>query len=131
MRGIGNSERAFTLLEVMIALALAATALTVLLTLGNRSLLVGDRVQRLTAATLLAQQKMTELELASRRAGFEARPEEGTFAEPNAGYRWRTGYSETPLGSVRRVDVVVVWGEERRNEAVELTSFVFLGSGGG
>lgn len=130
MRGIGNSERAFTLLEVMIALALVATALTVLLALGNRSIGVGERVQRLTAATLLAQRKMTELELAARQGGSELRPEEGVFAEPYTGYRWRTAYSETPLAAVKRVDVIVVWGEERRNEAVEVTSFLFGGRSG-
>lgn len=131
MRVTGSSEHGFTLLEVMIALALVATALTVLLSLGNRSILVGERIQRLTEATLLAQQKMTELELAARRSGFEMRDEEGTFTEPNAGFRWRTGYSETPLGSVKRVDVTVVWGDERRNESVELTSFLFVDRSGG
>lgn len=132
MKATGSSSRpaaGFTLLEVMVALALVAIGLVALLGLGNRSIGVGERVQRLTTATLLAQQKMTEVELASE-AGSALQPEQGDFAPPFELFRWRTLYSDTPLASVRRVDVIVVWGEERRNEAVELTSFLF-GRGGG
>jgi len=133
MRVIGSSSRpatsGFTLLEVMIALALVSIGLIALLGLGNRSIAVGERVQRLTAATMLAQQKMTDIELASG-AGTTPQPEQGAFAPPFELFHWRTVYSETPLSSVRRVDVIVVWGNERRNEAVALTSFLF-GRGGG
>ncbi len=118
MRATGSSEQStagFTLLEVMIALALVSIGLIALLGLGNRSIAVGERVQRLTAATLLAQQKMTE---------------QGDFPPPFELFRWRTEFSPTPLTTVRRVDVFVIWGNERRNEAVELTSFLF-GKGGG
>jgi general secretion pathway protein I len=113
----------------MIALALVAIGLIALLGLGNRSMGVGERVQRMTTATLLAQQKMTELELADA-AGNVLQPEQGNFASPFELFHWRTEYRETPLATVRRVDVIVVWGNERRNEAVALTSFLF-GRGGG
>jgi len=113
----------------MIALALVSIGLIALLGLGNRSIAVGERVQRLTAATLLAQQKMTELELAAA-AGGPLQAEQGDFPPPFELFRWRTEFSPTPLASVRRVDVIVIWGNERRNEAVALTSFLFRHGGG-
>ena len=45
----------YDLLEVMIALAIVSVALVSLLSLGNRSVAVQSRLQRLTQATLLAQ----------------------------------------------------------------------------
>lgn len=124
-----SASTGFTLLEVMIALALVSIGLIALLGLGNRSIAVGERVQRLTTATLLAQQKMTELELAAA-AGSNLQADQGDFAPPYELFRWRSEFSTTPLASVRRVDVIVIWGDEKRNELVDLTSFLFGREGG-
>lgn len=125
MRASGAEVRGFTLLEVMIALAIIAIALVTLLGLGNRSIGVNARLQRLTQATLLAQEKMTELEVSAEDGRSELQEEQGTFAAPFEGYRWRTSFAETPLAQVSMVTVTVAWGEEARNEMVDLTSFVF------
>ena len=112
----------FTLLEIMIALAIVSIALTALLSLGNRTIAVHDRLQKITQATLLAQHKMSELESsASALAGDES----GVFDEPNNAFTWRVDYAETPLPSIRMVSVTVTWGEENDNEAVTLDSFIF------
>jgi general secretion pathway protein I len=111
----------FSLLEVMIALAIMATALLALLSLANRSIGVQDRLQKTTRATLLAQQKMAELETADQLP-LET---EGVFEEPFEQYRWRLEFEQTPLASALQVKVVVAWGDERRNETVDLTSFLF------
>lgn len=110
----------FSLLEVMIALAIMATALLALLSLANRSIGVQDRLQKTTRATLLAQQKMAELETADQLP-LET---EGVFEEPFEQYRWRLEFEQTPLAAALQVKVVVAWGDERRNEAVDLTSFL-------
>lgn len=117
-----SRDAGFTLLEVMIALAVVAIALVALLGLCNRSIGVNDRLQKTTRATLLAQGKMAEIEAGA--AGDEA---EGVFAEPHAGYRWRADYEETPLPAVRMVTVTVAWGDEARGEAVDLASFLVDG----
>ena len=54
-------NKGFSLLEVMIALAIVAIALVSLLGLSNRSILVQDKIQRLTQATMLAQQLMSQV----------------------------------------------------------------------
>jgi general secretion pathway protein I len=119
------SQRGFTLLEVMIALAVIAIALVTLLGLGNRSIDVNGRLQRITQATLLAQQRMTEVEVQAAQAGFEFQVEEGAFEAPFDTYRWATAYEDTPLPYLRIVRVTVAWGEARQNEEVELASFVY------
>jgi len=124
MTVIANSEggHGFTLLEVMIALAIVATAVTALLGLANRSLAVHERLERTTRAVLLAQTRLAEVELAAASAP-EREDKNGTFPPPDDLYRWRIVWLDTPLPAVRRLDLTVSWGDERRNEAVTLTSF--------
>lgn len=125
MRGTGCRKKGFTLLEVMIALAIVSVALVSLLSLGNRSVAVQSRLQRLTQATLLAQQKMAETEVSSRQGTLEKQRQEGAFPAPYAAYRWRLEFAETPLPAVTLTTVTVVWGDEQKNEAVDVSSFLF------
>jgi len=126
MKAIVNSEgsmRGFTLLEVMIATAIVAVAVTVLLGLGNRSLAVHDRLQQTTRATILAQGRLAEIEVAARNENSR-QDESGDFPPPDERFQWQSVWLDTPLPSVRRIDLTVKWGEIGSNEAVTLTSFV-------
>jgi len=115
----------FTLLEVMVALAIISIALVSLLALGNRSIATHARLQRLTQATLLAQHKMAMTEVDARLGRLERTRQEGLFPVPYTAYRWRLEFADTPLPAIRTVTVTVVWGEEDNNEFVDLTSFLF------
>jgi general secretion pathway protein I len=117
--------KGFTLLEIMIALAIVSIAMVSLLALANRSIGVHDRLQRMTSATLLAQQKMAETEVNARRGTLQSAELQGEFSGPYAAYRWQIAYADTPLPSVQMVTVTVLWGDEERNELVDLTSFIF------
>jgi general secretion pathway protein I len=119
-----TEDGGFTLLEVMIALAIISISLVTLLCLGNRSIDINGRLQKITQATLLAQHKMTEVETFSQN-GEEYQEEEGDFDTPFNGYRWRTTLEDTPLSSIQMVTVIVSWGDEKKNEMVDLTSFLF------
>ena len=126
MRGLrrNGSSGGFTLLEVMIALAIISIALITLLGLANRSIAVHERLQRLTQATLLAQEKLSELEGAA--AADSATDDEGVFEEPFENYTWEVSYSDTPLPSVKMISVSVIWGNgATAGEVVTLDSFIF------
>lgn len=120
-----NRNAGFTLLEIMIALAIVAIALVSLLGLANRSIAVQERLQRMTRGTLLAQEKMTEIELAAEAKTLVFEPAEGVFAEPFSDFRWRLEFADTPLPVVTQVTLTVAWGAEERNEAVDLSNFLF------
>lgn len=115
--------RGFTLLEVMIAMAIVAVAVTALLGLANRSLAVHDRLEQTTRATLLAQSRLAEIEVEASK-GRSRQDERGDFPPPDERFQWQSVWLDTPLPSVRRIDLTVSWGEVARNEAVTLTSFV-------
>ena len=115
-------QNGFTLLEVMIALVIIATVLVALLGLQSRTINLSDRQQKVTQATMLAQEQMSEIELAGENSG---RDDDGKFEEPFENYRWQTRFEPTPLAAVSMVTVTVAWGEPGSNEDVALTSFLF------
>lgn len=130
MLSLRQCNKGFSLLEVMIALAIVAIALVSLLGLSNRSILVQDKIQQLTRATLLAQQLMSELELNVENSRVNWEGQEDNFTEPFANFRWQVSYQDTLISQVKQVTVIVLWGEAEKNEQVQLVSFLPVGGAG-
>ncbi|WP_305041109.1 type II secretion system minor pseudopilin GspI [Geoalkalibacter sp.] len=124
-----RKQSGFSLLEVMVALAVVAIALVTLLSLGNRSINAQSEIQRLTQATMLAQRTLSEVETLYT-LGREGELElNGAFEEPFQEYRWEIDFSETILPAVQQVDVRVLWGPAERMERIDIASFVFRAGG--
>jgi general secretion pathway protein I len=132
-----SGEDGFTLLEVLLAIALLAIALPVLLGLRNFDLDLHARAGELTAATLLAQEKLLEAELAGvypigetvgdfRNAPLGT-PMTGNVPDRAAGYRWKRTVSPTPLEQIREIRVKVWWPRGAAEESVEVSTYVFAG----
>src|SRR5215510_4292013 len=113
----------FTLLEVLVAMAVLAVALVSLLGLYNRSLLLTIRAQRLSTATLLVQEVLTRTQLEGMNA---LRVTTGDFADFHPGqypeFRWYRTVRPTALAGLWELRVGVSWGE-RADETCELTLF--------
>ena len=124
----------FTLMEVLLALGILALALPILLGLRNWDLDLHARAHELTAATLLAQEKLLESELSKAVAigetsgDFQGTPlgfqslGDVTNRAPN--YRWKRIVSPTPLTSVREVKIQVFWPRGTTDEVVEVSTYV-------
>lgn len=117
-------NKGFSLLEVMIALAIVSIALISLLGLSNRSILVQATVQKLTTATMLAQQVINEQELQGGSITATWKPQTEVFEPPYGDYSWDVSYQETLIPQVKQITVVVLWGDADKNEQVRLVSFV-------
>jgi len=74
-------RRAFTLLEVLIALAILAVSLVVLVDAQATAVFMTRETDRIFTATLLAQEKMSEVKLYVETEGFVDKDleEQGTF----------------------------------------------------
>ncbi|HEY8428333.1 MAG TPA: prepilin-type N-terminal cleavage/methylation domain-containing protein [Sandaracinaceae bacterium] len=71
---------AFTLLEVMVAVAILAVAMTAIFSSEGGAIRAGARARQMTTATLLARCKMAEVEEQMAREGFPAVVAEGDDA---------------------------------------------------
>jgi general secretion pathway protein I len=84
-------EDAFTLLEVMVAVAVIAMSFVALLSSQSQSLSIAALARFETVASLLARQKLAELEV----AGFDKlNSNSGQFADDFAEYHWQAEVKE-------------------------------------
>jgi general secretion pathway protein I len=121
-----RNSKGFTLLEVLVALAVLAVALVSLLGLQNRNLLLSMQAERLSTGTLLVREMLTRTQLEGPEA---ARVTSGDFAELHPGqypeFRWHRTVRPAPLEGLWEIQVGVTWGE-RADERAELTLFTPL-----
>jgi prepilin-type N-terminal cleavage/methylation domain-containing protein len=80
---MGRLRRAFTLLEVVIALAILAVGMTVLLQTQATAVVMTSEADKMRIGTLLAQEKMAECELYVEKNGFSSEDidEDGDFSD--------------------------------------------------
>jgi general secretion pathway protein I len=104
----------FTLIEVMISLAITAGLIITLLYTVNYHLGLADRQEVLTTATSLARMKIQEMEKNPSTA-------KGNFNEPFSGYYYETVVRESTFPSMAEISVTV-WSEGERVRLSELVS---------
>ena len=115
--GIRKRDGGFTLLEVMIAVAIMAIALTALYGSQSRSLSYAIEARFYTVATSLAESRLAELQ-----AGLsEPMQESGDFGEMFPGYHWRIATEVVSLHDVvasapawkklRKIDLSIEWSD--------------------
>ena len=120
-----EKTRGFTLLEVLVAVAVLGFALVSLLGLHVRNIDLIARDERVTAATLLARALMTEVEtgpfpdLGATDGDFEL-----DYPDRYPDLRWEREVLTTPVPNVREVRVRVFRGEQESGDDVTLTYYV-------
>lgn len=115
-RSKGRGSVGFTLLEVMIAMAIIAIALTAVLGSQSQSVSLASEAKFYTTASLLAQSKMAELDVMPEQ---ELMSDSGDFGEDFSGYSWQVSVSDVVLdmpGKVpdylKRIDLQISWGDD-------------------
>ena len=111
---IARSDRAFTLLEVMVAVAIIAVALVTLFGSQSRSLSYATEAKFNIVAPMLASLKLAEVE----RGIVVISDDEGDFGEEFSGYTWKMEVEdaefelETPVGlknPLQKIALTVLW----------------------
>jgi general secretion pathway protein I len=119
-RGRFQRTSGFTLLEVMIALAILALVGVAFLRAQASSVHLIDESGQISIATLLAREKMAELE----SMGFpEMGKTSGTEDQPFPQYRWEQIVSSTDIPALRKALVRILWIEGTNQRTLELVAY--------
>ena len=94
----------FTLLEVMIAMAILAIALVAIFQMQSQSISMSTDSRFMTTAALLAQSKMVEAEAESTLTN---RREDGDFGPDYPQYIWHLEVGDTQLQQFKKIEVTV------------------------
>ncbi len=127
-----DRAQGFTLLEVMVALAILAVGLLVVIDIQNSARSAGLAGEKVTIATNLARSKMVDVELYWQKEGWQdqEREDEGDFGDQYEGFRWKTLWQKIdfPL-SADLIDSFMGGAgtaDERASEAVDDNSGINL-----
>jgi general secretion pathway protein I len=107
-------KNGFTLLEVLIALAIVGGLLVTLIYTLSYQLSLVDRQEVITVATFLAKNKIAALEKSPEN-------KKGNFETPYDGYSYETSVKDSPYAGISEIMVLVKGGKEE----VRLNEFIF------
>lgn len=116
-----RKQRAFTLLEVMVALAIVAFSLTALSASMNQMINTAYSMRERTYASWIAQNKIAEMRLANTVP--DTSPSSGEVDYANSTWAWRAVVSETGVENLFRVDVAVGHAGEE-DQVFSVTGFI-------
>lgn len=146
-------NRAFTLIEVMVAISILAVSMTALVSLSGNSMIRSGRAEALTVATMLARQKMADVEIdlekMQQKGEFpDEKSEDGQFDEPFEEYRWKAELKRVELpapvagekggiqdviaqqmtkeisNTVRELKLTILWTELGQEQSIDIITHV-------
>ncbi|MFV0438381.1 MAG: prepilin-type N-terminal cleavage/methylation domain-containing protein [Desulfopila sp.] len=123
---ISSAANGFTLLEVLVAIAILAIALTSLLGLQSQSLSLAIEMKFNVTAAFLAQEKIAEYQTGL----IEFTSDRGDFGRDFPGYTWRAEVQNADIFAaeglvelerpLQRLDLTVGWQEQEYSTVVTL-----------
>ena len=119
---IRNRALGFTLLEVLVAVAILAIAMVAILKANVQSLDTLTRSRETSTASLLAAGKLAEVEAAGVAKWSELR---GDFGEDYPDYTWEVETSSAEVEGLVRVTVIVQRGEGATGGEVRIEELLY------
>ena len=118
-----RDRKGFTLLEVMIAMAILAISLVAVFRSQSQSVSMAGEARFLTTASLLAQGKMAEVESMKPQ---DLSNNNGVFGEDYPDYLWRIEVKDTAIQYLKKIDVIVTNSVMVANNAYQLELYRFV-----
>jgi general secretion pathway protein I len=113
-------KNGFTLLEVMIAMAILAITLVVVFQSQSQSISMAGKARFETTASLLAQDKMAEIEAANPENLVS---DSGNFGDDFPDYSWQVDVTETEIELLKKIEVKVVNEKIMSNNSFRLVLY--------
>ena len=99
-----KKAKGFTLMEVMIAMAILAIALVAVFQLQSQGISMSTDSRFMTTAALLAQSKMVEVETGTTLMNSK---QDGDFGPDYPQYTWHLEVGDTQLPLLKKIEVTV------------------------
>ncbi len=109
-------KNGFTLLEVLVSLAIVSAVMTTIIYTVNYHLSLIQRHETITVATMLGKEKILSV-------SEQQRDKKGSFPEPYQDYAFEININSSPFEKVRIVKLSVTKDGER----VDLSKFIKVG----
>lgn len=110
-------------MEVMIAIAILAIALTAVYRSQSQSVSMAANARFLTTASLLAQGKMAEVDA---RKGGDITADGGDFGADYPDYEWRLEVEDSELEYLKKVRLIVTNNKLTANNAYEVVLYKLI-----
>ena len=117
MRRRERNRKGFTLLEVLVSLAILSATLIMAYQVTSGSIAAGERGEAWTTASLLGEAKLREVTDTFQ----EVQETEGTFPDPDDGYSWRLTVKQALHADAREVYLSVFWETNGVQETITLS----------
>jgi type II secretion system protein I len=117
------SRKGFTLLEVMIAVAILSIALVTAFQSQSQSISLETESRFLTTASLLAQGKMADVEKTDSNQVFSS---SGDFGNDFPDYSWRIEITDTAFQYLKKIDLIVMNSRMVSKNAYQLEYYRFI-----
>ncbi len=116
-----RGQRGFTLIEVMIALTIAALGLSAVITTVSRSIDNSNRFRNQTLATYIGLNVITEIRLSGEFPKVRETSDDVEYAGRN--WVWVARVTETDVEALRRIDVDVAFADAPDQRIHTVTGF--------
>jgi general secretion pathway protein I len=116
MRRQGSSLKGFTLLEILVALAILSGTLVMAYRVMSEAISAEERSERWTAAACLGESMLRD----SIATFPDVSETEGRFTGMDNAYAWKKTVKQAMHADAREVDVTVTWKDDDREEKVFL-----------
>lgn len=107
LKGLRANSQGFTLLEVMVALAIISTSLVVLLSSQNANITRSHYADCLAKAAMLAQKVISESDMNKLMDGRS----EGKEERGNIVFTWEKTVTPSMVEGLKKLSLLVTWGD--------------------
>lgn len=115
-----KDQRGFTLLEIVVALTIAAISLPVILQAFSRGAKAHSLIENKTTAFYLLRLRMAEIEMLGN---LEPGSEEGEFGTDSR-FTWSSEVAEADTEGLYEIIVIVNWEERGREKSIQMVTYI-------